>query len=136
MILVVVGASAIIFAVANNSFSSWASSFSNLFGNSSSQLGEKVVVEIVTFNESGSSLGANIYVRNVGQGDAAVSAVYVSNLTSDNSYVISDQIANPRNMLSGSFEIIAISFSPIAGSTYSFTLATTLGNTVTYNAKA
>jgi flagellin-like protein len=136
MILVVVTASAIIFAVANNSFSSWAASFSNLFGTSSNQLGEKVVVEQVTFNETGSSLGANIYVRNAGENDAIVSSVYVTNVTAGNVFVISNQNSNSKTIQPASFEVVTAIFSPVAGTTYSFTIATSLGNTVTFYAKA
>ncbi len=136
MILVVVSASAIIFTVANNSFTSWASDFSTLFNSSSNQLVERVVVEQVTFNETGSNLGANLYVRNAGESDASISAVYVTNVTSGNNFVTSNQFSDPNSIQVGSFEIIPASFTPVSGSTYSFTISTSLGNTVTVYAKA
>lgn len=136
MILVVVSASAVIFTVANNSFTSWTSNFSNLFGTSANQLNEKVVIEQVTFNVSGSNPGANLYVRNDGQALASVSSVYVTNVTSGYAYVTSNIISNPEAISQGSFEIIPVSFTPISGAAYLFTVATTLGNTVTVNEKA
>jgi hypothetical protein len=136
MILVVVSASAIIFTVANNSFTSWASDFSTLFSSSSNQLAERVVIEQVTFNETGSNLGANLYVRNAGESAASISAVYVTNVTSGNNFVTSNQFSDPNSIEGGSFEIIPASFTPVSGSTYSFTISTSLGNTVTVNAKA
>jgi hypothetical protein len=136
MILVVVSASAVIFTVANNSFSSWTVDFSNLFGTSSNQLSERVVIEQVYFNETGQSLGANIFVRNAGESDVSVSSVYVMNVTSGNDYVTSDQFSNPNSLLAGAFEVVPASFTPVAGCTYSFTIATSLGNTVTIYAKA
>jgi hypothetical protein len=135
MILVVVAASAAIFAVANNSFLNWSSGFSSIFGTSSSQIAQKVVVEFVTFNETGSSLGANIYVRNDGQSLASISSVYITNVTSGNTFVSSDPISTP-SIPAGSFAIIPAKFTPDEGCTYSFTIATSLGNTVTVNAKA
>jgi flagellin-like protein len=136
MILVVVAASAIIFGIANNSFASWSSNFSSLFGSSGNQISEKIVVEQVQFNESGTSLGANLYVRNDGENLASISGVYVTNVTAGSNFVISDQFSSPRQMLPGEFEVIAAVFTPLRGSTYSFIIATSLGNTVAVNAKA
>ena len=129
MILVVVSLSAVIFAFASNGFSSWESGLSTLFGNSSNSLSERIVVEQVTFNESGSNLGANLYVRNVGQGVSTISAIYLTNATS-NTFVLSYQISPAKQILAGSFKIITVTFTPDKGSTYSFSIATQLGNTV------
>jgi hypothetical protein len=137
MIVVVVSASALIFGIANNSFSSWASGFSTLFGTSASQIDEKIVIEQVTFNLTGSGLGANIYVRNVGETDATVDSVYIANVTGGNNDLVKAiQIQSPSSLDPGSFEIVSATFVPNAGSTYSFTLATSLGNTVTAVDKA
>jgi flagellin-like protein len=133
MIVIVVGLSAIIFAYATNSFSGMGSSLSNLFGNSGNALAERVVVEQVTFNESGAHLGVNLYVRNDGVNPTIISAVYVNNITASKA-VTSSTLSKQIN--SGSFVIIAITFTPDVGTTYGFTIATQLGNTVVVNAKA
>jgi hypothetical protein len=132
MIVIVVGLSAIIFAYATNGFSGLGSNLSNLFGNSESQIEERVVVEQVTFNES-TKLGANLYVRNDGVNPTILSAVYVNNITASKQVLV-DTLSKQIN--SGSFAIIAISFTPDVGTTYSFTIATQLGNTVVVDAKA
>jgi len=135
MIVIVVGLSAIIFAYATNGFNSMGSNLSNLFGNSQSALAERVVVEQVIFNESGSKLGADLYVRNDGLNPSIVAAVYITNVTASK-LVLADTLSPAKQINSGSFAIIAITFTPDIGTTYSFTVATQLGNTVVVNAKA
>ncbi len=134
LLLVVVGLSATVFAFATNGFGNLSAGFSNLFSTSGSALSERVVVEQVTFNESGSSLGANIYVRNVGGNPATIAAIYVTNVTSS-TLVLSSQLSQPQ-MNVGTFQNIAVRFTPDRGSVYAFTIATTRGNTVLVNAKA
>jgi hypothetical protein len=135
MVLVVVAMSAVVFAFATNGFSGMGANFSSLFGSSANALNERIVVEQVTFNESGTRLGANLYVRNVGINPSNIVAIYVSNVTAS-SFVLSYTISPARQILSGSFQIIAVTFTPDVGTTYSFTIATQLGNTVIVNAKA
>lgn len=133
MIVVVVGLSAIIFAYATNSFSSMGSNLFNIFSSSGNAIQERVVVEQVTFNETGSKLGVNLYVRNDGVNPTIISAVYVTNVSASKpvtSLTLSKQIN------SGSFSIIAVTFTPDVGTTYAFTIATQLGNTVIVDAKA
>ncbi len=136
MIVVVVGLSAIIFTFATNNFSEMGSNLSNLFGNSQNALEERVVVEQVTFNETGCScthLGVNLYVRNDGINPSIISAIYVTNVTAS-SLVTTSTLSKQIN--SGAFAIITVVFTPDVGTTYSFTIATQLGNTVVINAKA
>lgn len=133
MIVIVVGLSAIIFAYATNSFSGMGSNLSNFFGNSGSAIEERVVIEQVTFNESGSHLGANLYVRNDGVNPTIISAIYVTNVTASKAVT---SVTLSKQINSGSFANIAITFTPDVGSTYSFTIATQLGNTVVANDKA
>jgi len=135
MIVIVVGLSATIFAFATNGFSSLGSNLSNLFGNSANALSERVVVEQVIFNETGSHLGANLYVRNDGLNPTTISAVYVSNVTAGK-FVLSYTVSPAKQINSGNFEIIAVTFTPDVGTTYTLTVATLLGNTVVTNAKA
>lgn len=138
MIVVVVGLSAIVFAFATNGFSGLGSNLSNLFGNSESALAERVVIEQTTFNETGCScthLGVNLYVRNDGVNPTIISAVYVTNVTASK-LVLADTLSPTKQINSGSFAIIAVVFTPDVGTTYSFTIATQLGNTVIVTAKA
>jgi hypothetical protein len=135
MIVVVVGLSATIFAFATNSFTGLGSNLSNLFGNSANALNERVVVEQVTFNETGAKLGANLYVRNDGLNPTTISAVYVSNITASK-FILSYTVSPAKQINSGSFSIIAVTFTPDVGTTYALTVATQLGNTVVTNAKA
>src|SRR5579872_1878551 len=81
MIVIVVGLSAIIFAYATNGFSGMGSNLSNLFSSSGNAIQERVVVEQVTFNETGSHLGANLYVRNDGINPTIIAAIYVTNIS-------------------------------------------------------
>jgi len=135
MLVVIISLSVVVFGVATNSFGNFSNSFSNLFSNSSDSLSEQVAVEQITFNETGSNLGANIYLRNVGSNIVTVSAVYVTNITA-NAFVLSFQVSPTKQLLVSSFQNIAVKFTPNAGSTYSFNVATQRGNTVLANAKA
>jgi hypothetical protein len=138
MIVIVVGLSAIIFAYATNGFSGMGSNLSNLFGNSASALEERVVIEQTTFNETGCSctkLGVNLYVRNDGVNPTIISAVYVTNITASK-LVTAYTLSPAKQINSGSFALITVTFTPDVGTTYSFTIATQLGNTVVVDAKA
>jgi flagellin-like protein len=135
LLLVIVSLSATIFAFATNSFGNLGGGFQNLFTTSGNALSERLVIEQVTFNESGGNLGANIYVRNVGGIPSTIAAIYVNNVTAS-ALVLSDQISPQTQMNVGSFKNYAITFTPDDGSVYSFTISTTLGNTVVVNEKA
>ncbi len=134
MIVIVVGLSATVFAFATNGFSNLGSNVSNLFGNSANALAERIVVEQVTFNES-SHLGANLYVRNDGTNPIAIAAVYVTNITASK-FVLAYTVSPAKQINSGSFSIITVTFTPDVGTTYALTVASQLGNTVVTNAKA
>lgn len=135
MLLVVVGLSTVIFAFATNSVGAFSTNFSNLFSSSSSALTERLVVEQVTFNETGTSLGANIYVRSVGSLPVTAAAVYATNVTT-NSLFLSKQLSPTTQLNPEQFQDIALSFVPDSGAVYSFTIAAQNGNTVTVDAKA
>ena len=135
MIVIVVGLSAVIFSYATNGFSGMGSNLSNLFGNSENALSERVVVEQVTFNETGAKLGVNLYVRNDGVNPMIIAAVYITNVTASK-FVLSYTLSPTKQINSGSFQIIAVTFTPDVGTTYTFTIATQLGNTVSTNSKA
>ena len=136
MIVIVVGLSATMFAYATNGFSGLGSNLYNLVNSSGNRLAERVVVEQVTFNETGAKLGGNLFVRNDGVNPAIISTIYVTNVTGSSQLVVSYTLTPAKQINSGSFQIIAVTFTPDEGSTYSFTIATQLGDTVVINAKA
>src|SRR5579884_2863073 len=117
MIVVVVALMTTLLTVSNTAFGSIATNFSNLIGTQQNALSERIVVEQVTFNETGSKLGANIYVTNVSAGTLAVSY----------------NLNPPKQISPGQFQIVAVAFTPNSGTTYSFTIVTQLGNEVVVN---
>ena len=135
MIVVVVGIGSTLFALATNSFSSFSSNLSNQFTNSGNQLSEQIVMEQIIFSTSGTQ-GANIYVRNDGVNPVTIASLYVQNETA-NSFVESVQIPSSSQVTinSGDFTIITVTFTPDQGNTYGFTIASTLGTTLTSFAK-
>ena len=137
MILVVVAIGTTVFAFASGGFDSFSSSFSNLMGNSGNQVSEQVVVEQVVFVNTGNAAtsGAKLYVRDVGLNPSTIAAIYVQNATA--STFIEQFVSSPLPVTinSGEFQVIFVSkFLPEQGSVYTFTLATSLGNTVNSNA--
>jgi|SRR5579875_1581799 len=135
MLAIVVGLSIVLLSYASTGLFSFASGFTNLLSNSGDALSEQVVIEQITFNKTGSQLGANIYVRNVGSVTAYVAAIYVQNLTSS-SFVTSVQLSPSIQLNVGSFQQLVVHFTPDSGDAYSLTIATTRGNTVVADAKA
>ena len=138
MILVVVAIGTTVFAFASGGFDSFSSSFSNLMGNSGNQVSEQVVVEQVVFVSTGNAAtsGAKLYVRDVGLNPTTIEAVYVQNATASTFVEQFTLSPLPATINSGAFQIIFVSeFVPNHGSVYTFTLATSLGNTVNSNAK-
>lgn len=133
MILVTVSLSVVIFSFATSSMSSLETDFTGLLNGSADALAEQVVVEQVTFNVTGSSQGANLYIRNVGINTVQISAVYVTNETSGG-FVGSFQYSAQIN--SGNFKMIGVSFVPTVGAAYGFTVATTRGNSIVAYAEA
>lgn len=138
MILVVVALGTTVFVFASGGFNSFGNSFSNLMGNSGNQVSQQVVIEQVVFVNTGdvASSGAKLYVRDIGLNPSTISAVYVQNATA-NSFV--EQFTSaplPATISSSAFKVMFVSnFVPEHGVVYTFTIATSLGNTVNYNAK-
>jgi hypothetical protein len=138
MILVVVAVGTTVFAFASGGFDSFGSSFSNLMGNSGNQISEQVVVEQAVFVNTGraATSGADLYVRDVGLNPSTIAAVYVQNATTGSFVEQFTAPPLPTTINSGVFQIVFVSnFVPDHGIVYTFTLATTLGNTVSTNAK-
>src|SRR5579884_1436755 len=132
MIVVVVALMTTLLTVSNTAFGSIATNFSNLIGTQQNALSERIVVEQVTFNETGSKLGANIYVRDIGTYPASISSVYVTNVSAG-TLAVSYNLNPPKQISPGQFQIVAVAFTPNSGTTYSFTIVTQLGNEVVVN---
>ena len=77
--------------------------------------------------------GANVYVRNVGTIPSTLVSAYVTDLTSG-TFVSQTTISDTVNV--GTFVEISLSFTGSHGHTYSFTLTSSLGNSVTYEEEA
>jgi flagellin-like protein len=134
MLAIVASLGAIVFSFASTGLGNFGNSFTTLISGQGQKLSENLVVEQITFNETGSLQGANIYVRNDGQGSLTIGTVY-SQFASNNSLVISPTQFNLQ-VNQGQFQILAVRFTPVHGITYSFNVATQTGNTVIALAKA
>jgi hypothetical protein len=138
MVLIVVSLGATVFAFATNAFGNYGNSFANLFSNSAYQVGEDVVIEQVAFTNTGvsSTSGLTVYVMNVGTNPSTIEAVYVQNITANLFVKQFTSSPLPVSMNSGSVQPISITGTvPDHGTVYAITIATSYGNTVTYDAK-
>jgi hypothetical protein len=138
MIVIAVGIGVTVFGFATNGFDIYGNNFQSLFSNSSGQIAEDIVIEQVAFINTGvaSTSGVTIYVLNAGGNPSIISALYVQNVTASTFVGQFTQSPLPVTVNSGiiqSFKILG--FLPDHGMVYGFTLATSLGNTVLYNAK-
>src|SRR5712691_5205997 len=133
MLAVVASLGVLAFTFASSGLGSLSQSFSNLMSGSGDAISEKFVVEQVTFTTSGSQ-GADVYVRNVGTISTTLVSVYIVDQTS-NTFISQTAISTAVNV--GTFVDIALhTFNPSHGHAYSFTVTTSRGNSVIYNAKA
>lgn len=138
MIVIAVGIGVTVFGFATNGFNLYGSSFQSLFSNSSSQIAEDVVIEQVAFINTGSAStsGVTIYVLNAGGNPSTISALYVQNVTTSTFVAQFTGSPLPVTINSGIIQTVKIlGFLPDHGNVYGFTLATSIGNTVLYNAK-
>jgi hypothetical protein len=137
MIVIAVGISVTVFGFATNGFNLYGNSFQSLFSNSSNQIAEDVVIEQVAFITGISSTsGVTIFILNAGGNPSTISALYVQNLTSSSFVGQFTGSPLPVTINSGIIQSVKIlGFLPDHGSVYGFTLATSIGNTVLYNAK-
>ncbi|MBI3023365.1 MAG: hypothetical protein HYY68_06510 [Thaumarchaeota archaeon] len=134
MIAITVSLGVLIFAFASGSLGTLSQSFTNLMTNSADRISEKFVVEQATFTTSGTQ-GADLYVRNVGTIPITLVSVYIVDQSS-NTFVSQFTISTTVNV--GTFVDIpntTLTFTPSPGHTYSFTVASSRGNSVIYNAK-
>ncbi len=136
MIAVTVSLGVVVFAFASGALATLSQSFVNLMTSSANAISEKFVVEQVTFTTSGGTQGADVYVRNVGTIPTTLVSVYIVDQSS-NTFVSQFTISTTVNV--GTFADIphtTLTFTPSHGHTYSFTVASSQGNSIIYNAKA
>jgi uncharacterized membrane protein YoaK (UPF0700 family) len=135
---IVVALGTIVYAFASNAFGNFGAGFAGAVSNAGDTLSERLIVEQVAFSPcpNAQSQQACVYVRDVGQLDAVVVAIYVNDLTAG-TFVGSVNVNVPVRV--GSFASVGIqiqNFSVQHGHAYSFTIVTSRGNSVTYNAVA
>jgi hypothetical protein len=124
------------FAFASGGLGTMSQSFANWITSSGNSISEKFVVEQVTFTTTGGTQGADVYVRNVGAAPTTLVSVYIFDQSS-NTFVSQTAISTTVNV--GAFVNIdhtTLTFTPSHGHTYSFTLTSSLGNSVPFYAKA
>ncbi len=134
MIAIVASLGVLAFTFASSGLGSLSQNFTNLMGSSGNAISEKFLVEQVTFTTSGTQ-GADVYVRNVGTNPTTLVSVYIVDQTS-NTFVSQTTISTVVNV--GTFANIphtTLTFTPSHGHTYSFTVTSSLGNSILYNAK-
>jgi hypothetical protein len=125
----------IVFTFASGSLSSLTGSFTGLISNQGNAVAEHFVVEQVAFTFSGTA-GADVYVRNAGTISSTLVSVYIAD-QSTNTFVAQVPISTAVN--AGTVADIphtTLTFTPSHGHTYSFTVTSSLGNSITFNAEA
>ena len=135
LVAVVVTLGVLVYAFASYGLGSFSQSFTNLMAGSADTISENDVVEQVVFFFSGTT-GADIYVRNVGAISSTLVSVYIVD-QSTGTFISQIAISTAVNV--GSVVNVphtTITFAPSHGHTYSFTVTSSLGNSVIYNAKA
>ena len=135
LVAIVVSLGVLVFAFASGGLSALTGSFTGLMSSQGNAVAEHFVVEQATFTFPATS-GADVYVRNVGTVASTLVSVYVVD-QSTNTFVTQVAISTSLNV--GTVVEIphtTITFTPSHGHTYSFTVTSNLGNSVTFNAKA
>jgi len=132
LVVIAVGVSVAAYAFANNAFGSLGLATNNLASNSGNALAEQLNIAYTSFNltTSGpSQAGAAMSVQNFGVNPVSLSAVYVQNEVTG-TLVASLQLSYPISIHSGTFQAIAIDFTPINAVPYKITVVTLLGTQV------
>jgi uncharacterized membrane protein len=136
LVAIVVSLGVMVFAFASSGLGSLSQNFVNLMTGSGNAIAEHFVVEQVTYTTSGSPQGADVYVRNVGALASTLVSVYIVDQSSG---VFVSQVTISTALNVGTFVNIphaTLTFTPTHSHTYSFTVTSSLGNSVIYYAKA
>ena len=135
MLAIVVTLGALVYAFASGGMKSLSENYANAKTGDTKAASEKFLVEQVTFTTSGTE-GADVYVRNVGGIQTTLVSVYITDTTTD-AFVSQSTISVTVDV--GTFADIphaTLSFTPVLDHTYSFTVTSSLGNSVVYDAEA
>jgi hypothetical protein len=131
LVAIVVSLGVIVFTFASGGLSSLTGSFTGLMTNQGNAAAEHFVVEMVSFTLTGTP-GANVYVRNAGNVASTLVSVYVVDQTTG---AVVGQFPISTALDVGTYVNIPLSFTPSHGQTYSFTVTSSLGNSVTFDSK-
>jgi flagellin-like protein len=141
LVAIVVSLGVLVFTFASGGLSSLTGSFTGLISGQGNAVAEHFVVEQVTFSFSG-TIGADVYVRNVGTIASTLVSVYVVD-QSTNTFVAQFPLTTAQGALNVGavlnipHTIVTFPASTLFhGHTYSFTVTSILGNNVIFYAKA
>ncbi|MDA4115541.1 MAG: hypothetical protein OK442_03165 [Thaumarchaeota archaeon] len=143
LVAIVVALGVLAFTFGSSGLSSLTGNFTNLITNQGNAVDEHFVVEQVTFTFSTPTTGgADVYVRNVGTIASTLVSVYIVDQTTG-AFVAQFPLTTAQGTLDAgtvldiSHTILAFPSSTLAhGHSYSFTVTSNLGNSVTFDAKA
>lgn len=143
LVAIVVALGVLVFTFASGGLGTLTGSFTHLITNRGSAVDEHFVVEQVTFTFSTPTTGgADVYVRNVGTIASTLVSVYVVDQTTG-AFVAQFPLTTAQGTLNAgtvldiSHSVVAFPTSTLAhGQTYSFTVTSNLGNSVTFAAQA
>lgn len=138
LVAIVVSMGVIVFAFSSGSLSSLTGNFSGLMTNQGNAVAEHFVVEQVGFTFTGTT-GADVYVRNVGTISSTIVSVFIVD-ASTGAFVTQVPLTTGQGALNvgGVLDIshTMLTFTPSYGNTYSFTVTSSLGNSVTFYSEA
>ena len=138
LVAIVVTLGVLVFTFASGGLSSLTGSFTRLMTNQGDAVGEHFVVMQATFAFSGTT-GASVYVRNVGTISSTLVSVYIVDQSTGTFVKQVPLTAAQGTSNAGTVLDIPntlLTFTPSHGHTYSFTVTSSLGNSVTFDAKA
>jgi flagellin-like protein len=138
LVAIVVSMGVIVFTFSSGSLSSLTGNFSGLMTNQGDAVAEHFVVEQVAFTFTGTT-GADVYVRNIGTIASTIVSVFIVD-ASTGTLVTQVPLTTGQGTLDvGTVLDIShtiLTFTPSHGNTYSFTVTSSLGNSVTFYSEA
>jgi len=139
LVAVVVSLGVLVFTFASTGLGNLTGSFTGLISGQGNVVAEHFVVEQVTFTFPATA-GADVYVRNVGTIASTLVSVYVVD-QSTGAFVTQVALTPAPGIALNVGTVVdiphtTVTFTPSHGHTYSFTVTSILGNSVTFDAKA
>ncbi len=138
LVAVVVSLGVLVFTFASGGLGALTGSFTGLMSNQGKSESEHFAVMQVTFTFSGTT-GADVFVRNAGTVSSTLVSVYIVD-QSTNTFVKQVSLTTAQGTVNVGTVLdvphTLLTFTPSHGHTYSFTVTSNLGNSVTFNAKA